>query len=65
MSELDKNDASHWIWRMFYYNPSDPKLVVTKRFGWGWTFNFAHKTTWLFLLVVIGIAIAVSVLAKR
>ncbi|MBD1366845.1 hypothetical protein IDJ77_23750 [Mucilaginibacter sp. ZT4R22] len=64
MNELEKKDASHWIWGLIYYNPADPKLVVPKRFGWGWTFNFAHKGSWIFILMVVGIIIAIKMLVR-
>jgi uncharacterized membrane protein len=63
MNELDKNDASHWIWGFIYYNSHDPKLIVPKRFGLGWTFNFAHKTSWIFLLGVAAVIVAVKMMS--
>jgi hypothetical protein len=25
-----------------FWNPSEPRLLVPKSFGWGWTINFAR-----------------------
>ena len=63
MNELDKDDK-YWIWGLIYYNTSDSKLLVSKRYGWGWTFNFAHKATWIYLLVVVGIIVGIQLLLR-
>ncbi len=38
---------------LFYVNPSDPRLVVPKRWGVGWTFNFARPAAWVLLAVLL------------
>ncbi|KRN00939.1 hypothetical protein FC12_GL000328 [Lacticaseibacillus paracasei subsp. tolerans DSM 20258] len=55
------NDNQHWVWGMFYYNPTDPALFVEKRLGIGFTLNMAKTMSWVilvgFLLIVAGIVI--------
>ena len=51
-----------WKWGLFYVNPSDPALLVPKRFGIGYTLNFARPGAWIFggsivLIVVTSIAL--------
>ncbi|MDO4490060.1 MAG: DUF5808 domain-containing protein [Lachnospiraceae bacterium] len=41
---FDKDDDQYWIWGMFYYNPSDKRSWVEKRFGIGTTANMAKNT---------------------
>ena len=43
--------ASDTFWKggVFYYNPSDPAIFVSKRVGIGYTMNFANKVTWVVL----------------
>jgi hypothetical protein len=43
-----------WKWGFFYFNPSDPALVVPGRTGIGQSFNCARPSVW-----VVGGAIAV------
>ena len=50
------NDASNWIWGIFYYNKSDHRIFPPKRIPWmGWTVNFANWKSILALVVVIAI----------
>jgi|GEM_PF-607804 len=36
-------DSNNWRLGIFYYSPSDPRIVVRKRFrAMGWTLNFAR-----------------------
>jgi len=41
-----------WTWGFFYFNPSDPALVVPARTGIGQSFNCARPSVW-----VVGIAL--------
>ncbi|HUK43022.1 MAG TPA: DUF5808 domain-containing protein [Candidatus Bathyarchaeia archaeon] len=47
----------YWKAGMFYYNPSDPAILVAKRVGIGYTFNFANKMSWLVLAGILLIAL--------
>jgi uncharacterized membrane protein len=38
-----------WKWGQIYYNPSDPAIMVEKRFGMGYTPNFARWQSWVVL----------------
>jgi uncharacterized membrane protein len=48
---------------LFYYNPSDPRVSVPKRRGFGLTCNFARFESYLLLSIpfVIGAAILATV----
>lgn len=52
-----RNDDAQWKAGLWYYNPSDPKWLVTKRFGVGWTLNFAHPISWLMIGVILALVI--------
>ena len=52
---------SYWKAGMFYYNPDDPAIFVSKRVGVGYSLNFASKWAWVFLGMTI-LFIAASVL---
>lgn len=43
-----QND-SYWKAGVFYFNPSDPAIFVSKRVGIGYTMNFANKVSWIVL----------------
>lgn len=46
-------DDAFYKWKLFYYNPDDPRLLVEKRLGVGYTFNFARPASWLILGLVL------------
>ena len=50
---------SYWKAGVFYYNPNDPAIFVSKRVGVGYTMNFANKWSWIALGVTF-VAIAAS-----
>jgi uncharacterized membrane protein len=67
MNEFDKNNFELWKWGIFYYNPKDSNLVVSKRNGLGWTFNFAHKVSFvvmglIFVLIIGEILVSLGVI---
>lgn len=49
----DGTPDSAWKGGMIYYNKSDSRLFVEKRFSVGYTVNFAHPASWL----LIGVAL--------
>lgn len=53
----DRTDDRYWKWG-FYVNPSDPALMVQKRYGLGYTFNMGHPAAWLILAIILGVALA-------
>lgn len=59
--EGPSSSADHWHWGIFYYNPTDPELIVERRVGFGYTFNMARPAAWLltggFLLIPILLAV--------
>ena len=57
------DDDLYWKLGVIYVNPTDPAVIVEKRFGIGWTLNFGRPVAWLFLagiaaLVIVTIAIS-------
>ena len=48
---------SYWKAGLFYYNPDDPAIFVSKRVGIGYTVNFANKLAWLVMLGILLIAL--------
>jgi uncharacterized membrane protein len=52
-----------------YRDPSDPRLFIPKRMGWGLTINLAHPAGWWVLIgmtiipiiVVVGAVLAATV----
>ena len=55
---------SYWKAGVFYFNPSDPAIFVSKRVGIGYTMNFANKISWLVLLGILLIAVLPALLVK-
>ncbi len=49
---------------MFYYNPDDPAIFVSKRVGIGYTMNFANKVAWLVMLGILLMALLPALLLK-
>ena len=49
---------------MFYYNPDDPAIFVSKRVGIGYTMNFANKMSWLVMAGILLIALLPALLRK-
>ena len=56
--EIYRDDDKYYIGGMFYFNPSDPSNIVTKRMGNGLDFNYAHILGRTILLITLGIMIA-------
>lgn len=61
MDEVPEPQSDSW-WKagMFYYNPRDPAILVSKRVGIGYTLNFANKWSWVALALLV-LAIAASI----
>jgi uncharacterized membrane protein len=53
---------SCWRGGIFYVNPDDPSLFVSKRFGIGYTMNFGNPWSWVVLAVILLAAAAPIVL---
>jgi uncharacterized membrane protein len=58
-----QNDA-YWKAGVFYYNPDDPAIFVSKRVGIGYTMNFANKTAWLVLVGILLMALLPALLLR-
>lgn len=58
-----QND-SYWKAGMFYYNPDDPSIFVSKRVGIGCTMNFANKLSWLVMLGILLMALLPALLLR-
>jgi uncharacterized membrane protein len=48
---------SYWKAGVFYYNPNDPAIFVSKRVGIGYTMNFANKVSWLVMGAILLVAL--------
>lgn len=53
----------HWKLGLFYFNPSDPALLVEKRFGVGYTLNFAQWRAWVIMALVLIVPLALALAA--
>ena len=43
VGEKPGDEDRHWLWGMFYWNPQDPRLLVSARLGVGTTINLARR----------------------
>lgn len=57
-------DPANWRLGVFYYNPSDPRRLPPKRYGWGWTTNFANVRSIAMMVVLFGVVFGVVFAAK-
>lgn len=48
---------SYWKAGMFYFNPSDPAIFVSKRVGIGYTLNLANKWAWIALVSLLALVV--------
>jgi uncharacterized membrane protein len=49
----DRTEDRFWKLGIFYFNRSDPAVLVEKRFGIGYTMNFGHPVAWAILLLIV------------
>lgn len=49
----DRTPDACWKWGMFYVNPTDPSILVEKRFGIGYTVNLGNRWSWIALGAVL------------
>ncbi|MGC2398558.1 MAG: DUF5808 domain-containing protein [Acidobacteriaceae bacterium] len=54
-------DPRHWKLLVFYYNPTNPKLLVPKRTGLPFTLNFARPAAWFLGAGIIAMLIVAAV----
>jgi uncharacterized membrane protein len=59
----DRTPDRCWKAGMFYVNPSDPAVLVEKRFGIGYTLNFGRPAAWLLLGLILASAAIPLVIA--
>jgi len=59
-----QND-SYWKAGVFYYNPNDPAIFVSKRVGIGYTMNFANKMSWVVLVGILLMALLPALLMRK
>ena len=55
-------DGYRWF---YYFNASDRRLLVPKRYGLGWTLNFAHPLAWPVMLVLLAPIALIFVFRSR
>jgi uncharacterized membrane protein len=56
MDELNDpmGNSNNYKWGIFYYNRTDPRIFVPKRFGFGYTLNFGKPcVTPGFILILL------------
>jgi uncharacterized membrane protein len=51
---------SPWRFVVFYFDETDPRVLVPKRTHLGWTLNFGNRASWV---VLWGFVLAVAVVA--
>jgi hypothetical protein len=52
--QVEQHGDQFWRWGLFYYNSSDPVLLIQNRSCPGYTFNFANFLSWLIVLALLG-----------
>lgn len=55
----DRTEDRFWKLGVFYFNRSDPSVMVERRFGFGYTVNFAHPVAWVIILLPVLTVIAI------
>lgn len=63
MNNVD--DDSYWKFGMIYYNPHDPSIFVSKRYGIGWTINMGRPAGTVILISIIAISIIIGIISKK
>ena len=57
------SDPRNWKWGFCYYNKSDPRVIVPKRWRWmGWSLNFAHPSAVPVALLLVGGCLGIPLL---
>ena len=54
-------NPEHWKWRIFYYNPDEPRLFAPKWTGLPFTLNFARPTVWAIIAIILALVIILAV----
>jgi uncharacterized membrane protein len=61
-----KNGPVNYKWGLFYFNPRDTRIIVSKRVkGLGWTLNFANLWSYVILATFIGLALLIGYLTGQ
>lgn len=58
--ENNLDDDTQWKVGMFYFNRSDPSILVGRRFGIGWTLNFGNPRSWIIIASMLSIYVVVA-----
>ena len=58
---LKDNNPQSWKLLVFYFNRSEPRLWVPKRFGLGYTMNLARDTAWAIMAILLATVIVLAV----
>jgi len=59
-----RDDDRYWLAGMIYYNPDDPAIWVSKRFGIGYTINLGNLTAKIISVAFVVIIIAITVVPR-
>jgi uncharacterized membrane protein len=47
---LPDTESKYWLWRIFYFNPDDKRIIVPRRIKWlGWTPNMSNPVSVMFI----------------
>jgi uncharacterized membrane protein len=57
-----RDDDRYWIIGSIYYNPDDPALMVSKRFGIGWTINFGHPQAKFLVAAFVVVIVLITII---
>ncbi len=63
-SGQDQTPDDCWKWGLIYYNPSDPALMVERRFGIGYTLNLANRMSWVLVAGLVAMTFGIIFLAR-
>lgn len=63
----DDDDERHWLAGTIYFNRTDPRLLVPKKFGFGLgrTLNLGRPLAWLIVAAPVVIALLAAVTQSR
>ncbi|HUK00912.1 MAG TPA: DUF5808 domain-containing protein [Steroidobacteraceae bacterium] len=60
-----QTQRERWKWGVFYFDRTDPAVLVPKRFGVGYTFNFGNGWAWVLLAAILVLPGALFLLLMR
>lgn len=58
---IQKDDDKYWKLGVFYFNPNDPAVFISKRVGVGWSINHARWQAWAFYIGILGFVLLTAI----